>query len=170
MPRKRPAQADESSMSTVIGKQVKAFGDSVIEAHREAMEYWSVQDVALGGPVVVRLVIEIVERRRSKAGLEPGERAACAEACRNLLRALTEGRTMIQEMNNRGYDVKGAAEYPDSILAIRELLAWLLESPSAQNARPVGPTYDDLVAASKTQPPPQSWFDEDVSGLRTPAN
>jgi hypothetical protein len=54
------------------------------------------------------------------------------------------------------------------MLGIRELQAWLLEHPSAEASRPVGPTYDDLAAASKTQPPPQSWFDEDLSGLRGP--
>jgi hypothetical protein len=157
-------------MSNVIGKQVKAFGDSVIEAHREAMAYWSVQDVALAGPVVVQLVVEIVEQRRAKAKLEPSENLSFIQVCRDLLGALTDAKAMIAEISQRGYDVKGAAEFAEAILEIRELLAELQEPGTAQASPQAAVAYDDLAAAAKTHPPPQSWFEEDVRELRGPGH
>jgi hypothetical protein len=157
-------------MSSVIGKQVKAFGDSVIEAYREAMAYWSVQDVALAGPVIVQLVMEIVERRRAESKPEPGENEGFIQVCRDLLIALTDAREMIAEISRRGYEVKGAVEFSEAILEIRELLANLQEPSTPQPLPHAGIAYDDLAATSKTQQPPQSWFEEDVRGLRGPGH
>jgi hypothetical protein len=155
-------------MSNVIGNQVKAFGDSVIETHREAMAYWSVQDVALAGSVVVQLVVDIVEQRRAKSQPELAENLSFIQVCRDLLGALTDAKAMITEISRRGYDVKGATEFDGAILQIRELLAELQEPSTTRTSPHAGVIYDHLAAAAKTQPPPQSWFEEDVRGLRGP--
>jgi hypothetical protein len=151
-------------MSIVIDKHVKAFGDSV----SEAQAWGSVQDVVLAGPLVVQLVVGIVNQRRAKAALEAGEKDGMIQVCRDLLSALTDVRAMIVAMHQRGYQVQGAAEFSYAMLSIRELLAELQEPQKAQTSPSSSPTYDDLVAASKTQPPPQSWFDEKLDGLRGP--
>src|ERR1700722_2547824 len=108
-------------MSTLIDRQVAAFDDAVVDAHKEAMAFWTVQDVASAGPGVARAVLQIITQHRSESPLTDESIRAFSLACRKLLRVMTQGRRMIREMKSRGFDVKGESDFADAMLEVREV-------------------------------------------------
>jgi hypothetical protein len=152
-------------MSTLIDRQVAAFGDAVVEAHKEAMAFWTVQDVASAGPGVARAVLQIITQHRSESPLSDESVQAFCLACRKLLRVMTQGRKMIREMKARGFDVKGEPEFADAMLEVREALVLLEESSEHPFEAPPNAA---VPADEPVEPelPPQKWFEEDVRGLR----
>jgi hypothetical protein len=152
-------------MSTLIDRQVAAFGDAVVEGHNEAMAFWTVQDVAAAGPGVARAVLQVIAQHRSESPLTDESIQRFSLACRKLLQVMTQGRKMIREMKARGFDVKGESEFADAMQDVRELLARLQEGSEPPIEAPLITTVpvEDEVAS---EPPPQKWFEEDVRGLR----
>jgi hypothetical protein len=164
-------RADEMFMSSVIEKQVKAFGDAVMDAHREAMHYWTVQELAIAGPNVVQMFKGIIERHRAEGPFDAGAAQDLIGLCRVMLQAMGELLDMMRDCKARGFDITGTAECGDAMLEIRELLASLVEpSTSTKQIAPSGNSIDEFAAASKELPPKQSWFEEDVRGLRGPSS
>jgi hypothetical protein len=157
-------------MPTVIERQVRAFGDAVMDAHREAMRYWTVQELAIAGPNVVQTFKGIIERHRADGPFDAGAAQGLIGLCRVMLQAMGELLEMMGDCKARGFDITGTAECGDAVLEIRELLASLIEpSTPAKHPATSGGSLDAFAAASRELPPKQSWFDEDVRGLRGPS-
>jgi hypothetical protein len=153
-------------MSTVIERQVRALGDAAMDAHRDAMAYWKVQDVVTASPGVCEMIVRLLDERRQRhAVLDDSEIQTWVQVCREMLGTLTDVRGMALEMKRRGYEVTGLPELAEGTLAVREMLACMMEPPREIEGMP---SFEQLAQVAAANPPSQRWFDDDPSPLRHP--
>lgn len=149
-------------MSTVISKQIEAFGDAVTTASAEAMLCRDVDDLVLTGRHVVHIASDWAARHRARGTLDP---AQAAEYFRTLLSFTTSAQALVQKMRLHGFTVDPEDELSHAVLEVRRLLVESLDSRPPESVTQ-SLSYTDAASAAKSNPPPQSWFDEDTRGLR----
>jgi hypothetical protein len=156
-------------MSTLLAKQVKAFGDATTEANEPSMRYWSVRDLAEVGPRLANLIVDIVQENRLKPKAAKDQCDTATDICNAMLQSMTEGRRLIVEQIHSGIDPNTLSDFDDAMFRLRELLASLQNSENTQVVQ-MSSTVEEFADVAKKLPPQQSWFEEDFAALRGPGH
>jgi len=158
-------------MATVIDRQIEAFRESVREEQTEPNG--SLQDIVHTGVAVARLVICQTEQCREHRP-SPAVAAELIGTSHRLLELMVAVQRMFEHMRSRGLKLVGEEEFEDAIVELREMMAFLQDAVASTGPPPAsGAEQAKLVEHFKhlaqMQPPPQSWFEEDVTRLAGPS-
>ena len=151
-------------MSTALGKQVRAFGDAVADARGPANDRWEIEELAQLGPKLTALIVDIVGKRKAAGELSNAHADAFAKICAAMLASMSRARPAIAARADEG----SLSEFDGAILELRELWARLLDHQSSAVTPASSTTLEEFRQAAKDNPPKQSWFEEDLTGLRGP--
>lgn len=166
-------------MTHVIEKQARAFEesvmefDSVMDAHRQAMRWGEfedrVADLAEAAMGVVKLARGYAERRIAGGTFGDEERLMLVNVCRQLLGSMTHLQDAILATSAAtGFKCDGERAHAAAMLETRELMATLLDAAGEPASRCVVLHGKDLAAEGEGHGPDESWYGEDVRGLRGP--
>jgi len=155
-------------MTTLIERQVRAFGESVAEiSHRSAGK--AVQELVRAGASLSNAIVQLINLHRSESQFEVEDREASINACREMLSSMTQGRRMLRAAQAQGIALKGEEAYAEAMLEVRQLMASLLEpeggEPAVTTNEPVE-TAEQFAQWAKTHPPKPYWVEEDFRGVR----
>jgi hypothetical protein len=147
-------------MSTALGKQVTAFGDA--DARERSGDRWEVEELAQLGPKLTALIIDSAQKRMIAGDLSSALAEEFAKVCGAMLASMSRARPTIAARSG------STSEFDGAMLELRELWARLVDhqSPDVKSAQ--SPTLEQFRQAAKDNPPKQSWFEEDLTGLRGP--
>lgn len=150
-------------MTNIIERQVGAFADADSDAHQEAATAQDVDDLIRSSPSLAGVLRDAVERSERRGPIDPSRRALLVGLCNESLGNMADARSQALAFRAAGFPLDdGAIEVHDeAALDVRELLARVAD-PTPWSAVTI-PSAAELAVGSK--PPPQAWFDEDMTGL-----
>jgi hypothetical protein len=145
-------------MPTILDKYVDAFGDSLLNAHREAMICADAEDFLAFGTTLAKRIKAHCDTYLPTQ--DPDLRRGLEQTINAYLKFAKITQVLAGGIAARGYSLTGAEDFEDAVLAVRDALCRIQEPIQA------GPVK--LPTDFSVSPPPDSWHQEDHSGLSLP--
>ena len=144
--------------TSFIETMARDFDGRLMELHHEAMECRDVQDIVGLGTDLGTRVCRGFGTRINK----PEDNASAQDLFRTVLRILTRVRSLANEYCAKDFIISGLDDLDSVALQLREMLCALVDAADADLA----PLPE--VSGTNQNTAPDSWFEEDHSGLRGP--
>jgi len=145
--------------SSFIETIARDFDERLMESHHEAMECHDVQDmVGMSTDLATRVHQGINSRT-----VPPSENASVQGLCRMVLRILTKARTLANECCEKNFETNGLDQLDNAAIQLRETLCALIDAAEGDS-----PPLPEVTGAARATTVPDSWFEENHSGLRGP--
>ena len=133
--------------------------------HASAMQLADLEDLIMATCSLAENVTNSAVRRQSSGSFSDEDQHVFGRLCVAALTLRGNIKKIAQVLRSNGYELANSTwlDFDRSMLKIRDLVAHLIDPRSLDSVE-----LPTLEECTRGQQPPQSWFDEDMSGLGGP--